>query len=103
MEWQGVYIAWFPLKYNSASSKSLNARSYRASRKFETPHWKYLGTKNQMGGHDPFSLYLRNSQVIVQSSRFDKLLHCSFMFAQRRIDQAHIRQDLGRIGNSLSI
>jgi hypothetical protein len=29
-----------PRRYRSASSKSLNASSYRASRKLDTPHWK---------------------------------------------------------------
>ena len=36
-------MAWFPRKESKASSKSLNASSYLASRKLDTPHWKYLG------------------------------------------------------------
>ena len=36
----GTHMAWFPLKYNSESSKSLKARSNRSNRKLETPHWK---------------------------------------------------------------
>jgi hypothetical protein len=44
----------------------------------------------------------RDSEVLVQPSRTDKLLDSQLVFAQSGIYKTHIRQDLGRVRDTLS-
>jgi hypothetical protein len=43
----------------------------------------------------------RNSKVIVEGRRLDEALDGSFMFAKGGIDETHVGQNLGGIGNTL--